>query len=456
VSGEQPKEGTSGRPTVLVVDDEEMVRVALTRNISRLGCNVVVARDGEEALRIVPELKPAVVFLDLRMPGIDGHALMRRLPELGVAASIVVMSGDANLDDVIDALRNGAVDFLKKPWSTSELASALERGIEVFRTLPQSPPTRTVAPGAWTGLAHARSRTPRPDSAREKLLQRLQSPEPPAPSPGRPAISHLHRSARDLDAANHAHAPTPDEIVNLLEGDPGLATAVLRLANSRLYPGQEETQYLTTAVARVGARMVHAVAETLALRDGYPIRAPDLRTLHERIWRFSVARGLAMRAIAEVTGPEVTLDPDRCYLGGLLLDAGAAFLLWTLDESRPEPFRPDETLSGAAVQVLSSYHPAFGQAVLSRWGMPGDLVALVRDHHAPVPPVPESPMWSASLLARPMAMRVVGFDDPSSSSQPRPELLDRCAYDLGVGETVLRRLSVTLADDTRVHWELYA
>jgi hypothetical protein len=65
-------------------------------------------------------------------------------------------------------------------------------------------------------------------------------------------------------------------------------------------------------------------------------------------------------------------------------------------------------------------------------------------------------MWSASLLARPMATRVVGFDDPSFPSQPRPELLDRCAYELGVGETVLRRLSVTLADDTRVHWELYA
>jgi len=456
VSVEQPKGGISGRPAVLVVDDEEMVRVSLTRNLSRLGCDVVAARDGEEALRIAPELKPAVVFLDLRMPGLDGHALMRRLPERGVAGSIVVMSGDANLDDVIDALRMGAVDFLKKPWSTSELVSALERGIEVFRTLPQSPPARVVAPGAWSGLTHhARSRTPRPDSAREQLLQRLQSPEPPDSNSGRPTVSHLHRSARDLDAANHARAPTADEIVHLLEGDPGLATAVMRLANSRLYPGQEETQYLTTAVARVGARMVHAVAETLALRDGYPIRASELRTLHERIWRFSVARGLAMRAIAEVTGPEVALDPELCYLGGLLLDAGAVFLLWTLDESRREPF-PGDTLPPSAAEVLASYHPAFGQAVLSRWGMSGDLVALVRDHHAPAPPVPPSPMWSASLLARPMATRVVGFDDPSSPSQPRPELLDRCAYELGVGETVLRRLSVTLADDTRVHWELYA
>jgi CheY-like chemotaxis protein/HD-like signal output (HDOD) protein len=420
VSGEQqPKEGTGARPVVMVVDDEEPVRVALTRNLSRLGCNVVTARDGDEALRLAPDLKPAVVFLDLRMPGLDGHALMRRLPERGVAASIVVMSGSANMDDVIDALRQGAVDFLKKPWSTSELASALERGIEVFRAVPPIPPVRVVAPGAWSGLtAQARSRTPRPDSAREQLLQRLQSHETPAPDGERP-ISHLHRSARDLDAANHARALTEDEIVHLLEGDPGLATAVMRLANSRLYPDQDETQYLSAAVARVGSRVVHAVAETLALRDGYPIRATELRTLHERIWRFSVARGLAMKAIAEVTGPEVALDPERCYLGGLLLDAGAVFLLWTLDESRREPF-PGDSLPASSAEVLATYHPAFGQAVLSRWGMPSDLVALVRDHHAPVPPLPGAPMWSASLLARPMAARVVGFDDPSSQSQPRP------------------------------------
>ncbi len=70
---------------MLIVDDEEMVRTALTRNLSRLGCDVVVARDGEEALRAALDLKPAVVFLDLRMPGIDGHALLRRLPERGVA-----------------------------------------------------------------------------------------------------------------------------------------------------------------------------------------------------------------------------------------------------------------------------------------------------------------------------------------------------------------------------------
>ena len=450
----EPTGATEKRPLILIVDDEEAVRRVLGRNLSRLGCDVLVAGDGEFALKTAIDARPAVIFLDLRLPGIDGHALLRQLPASGVLASIVVMSGQGNVDDVIDALRMGAVDFLKKPWSTSELASALGRGIDVFRTITQAPAGQAAAPPSpERSTGGPALRAPRSDPDRHRLLERLQSQEVALPGVPR-TFTHLHRCARDLDTANRPGATSVDEIVRLLEGDPRLATAVMRLANSRFFPDEEETEYLGTAVARVGSPMVHAVAETLALRDGYPIRAPELRALHEKIWRFSVARGLAMRAIAEVTGPEVALDPDRCYLGGLLLDAGAVFLLWTLDESRREPPVGD-TVPAATAEVLSSYHPAFGQAVLARWGMPADLVALARDHHAAAPPGPRSPMWAAVQLARPMAARLLGFDDPTWSAQPRPELLDRCAYELGVGDTVLRRLSATLADDARAHWELY-
>jgi HD-like signal output (HDOD) protein len=412
---------------------------------------VVAASDGQLALRAALDAKPAVVFLDLEMPLIDGHALLRRLPASGVQASIVVMSGKGNMDDVIDALRMGAVDFLKKPWSTSELASALERGIDAFRAGEQAA-MRGAPPSDRAGSESA-ARSARLDPMRERLMARLQSQDLALPRVPRTFI-HLHRAARDLDAAGGGNGASSDEIVHLLEPEPRLATAVLRLANSRFFPGEDETEYLSAAVARIGARMVHTVVETFALRDGYPIRAPELRALHQRIWRFSVARGLAMRALAEVTGPDVALDPIRCYLGGLLLDAGAVFLLWTLDESR-RGLGEGDTVPAAVTELLASYHPAFGQAVLARWGMPADLVALARDHHLPAPPAPPSPMWAAALLSRQLAARLVGFDDPSSPVEPRAELLDRCAYDLGVGETVLRRLSATLGDDARAYWEIY-
>jgi HD-like signal output (HDOD) protein/CheY-like chemotaxis protein len=435
----------------LIADDDETVRAALGRNLSRLGCNVLSASDGQQALRIAVDIEPAVVFLDLEMPLIDGHALLRRLPASGVRASIVVMSGQGNMDDVIDALRMGAVDFLKKPWSTSELASALERGIDAFHAGEQSS-VRGARPPDIAG-DEAGAPAARRDPIRERLMARLESQGVDLPRAPR-AFTHLHRAARDLDAAGSGTGASNEEIVHLLEPEPRLATAVMRLANSRFFPGEDETEYLSAAVARIGARMVHTVVETFALRDGYPIRAPELRALHERIWRFSVARGLAMRALAEVTGPDVALDPIRCYLGGLLLDAGAVFLLWTLDESRRRPSEGD-TVPGTPSELLAAYHPAFSQAVLARWGMPADLVALARDHHLPSPPVPPSAMWSASLLARHLAARLVGFDDPSCPTEPRAELLDRCAFDLGVGETVLRRLSATLSDDARAYWDIY-
>jgi FixJ family two-component response regulator/HD-like signal output (HDOD) protein len=449
----------NGRPVVLIADDEEAVRTALGRNLSRLGCEVLVAGDGRQALRTAIDARPAVVFLDLNMPVIDGHVLLRELPAKGVEASIVVMSGQANMDDVIDALRMGAVDFLKKPWSTSELASALERGIDAFRAVDETSARRGPEDRRAEGVAAGPGgRAQRLDPVREELLANLRSQEVALPRMAR-SFSHLHRCARDLDATNGPSTASLEEIVHLLEGEPSLATTVLRLANSRFFPAEEETEYLSAAVARIGSRMVQTVVETLALRDGYPIRAPELRALHERIWRFSVARGLAMRAIAEVTGPEVALDPVRCYLGGLLLDAGAVFLLWTLDESRREPPPGAATVTAAtaatAPEILASFHPAFGRAVLARWGMPADLVALARDHHQPAPPVPRSPMWAAALLARALATRLVGFGDPTFPYEPRSELLDRCAYDLGVGETVLRRLSTTLADDARAYWEIY-
>jgi HD-like signal output (HDOD) protein len=355
------------------------------------------------------------------------------------------------MDDVIDALRMGAVDFLKKPWSTSELASALERGIDAFRA-GEKAALRGAGPSDLEG-GESGTRSARLDPVRERLMARLQSQDLALPRVPRTFI-HLHRAARDLGAAGGGNGASSDEIVHLLEPEPRLATAVLRLANSRFFPGEDETEYLSAAVARIGARMVHTVVETVALRDGYPIRAPELRALHERIWRFSVARGLAMRALAVVTGPEVALDPIHCYLGGLLLDAGAVFLLWTLDESRRGPGEGD-TVPAAPAELLASYHPAFGQAVLARWGMPADLVALARDHHLPAPPAPPSPMWAAALLSRHLAARLVGFDDPSFAAEPRPELLDRCAYDLGVGDTVLRRLSATLGEDAQAYWEIY-
>ncbi|HXU83724.1 MAG TPA: response regulator [Polyangia bacterium] len=114
---------------VLVIDDNEDVRILLEHQIRRLGHRVLQAADGQAGLDLAASARPDVILLDLFMPGIDGHAVMRLLTASGSSAAVVVMSGEGAMGDVIEALRAGAVDYLRKPFSVTELASAVERGL---------------------------------------------------------------------------------------------------------------------------------------------------------------------------------------------------------------------------------------------------------------------------------------------------------------------------------------
>jgi hypothetical protein len=96
---------------------------------------------------------PDVVLLDLRMSGIDGHTFLRRLEALGATLPVVVMSGTGTMEDVVDVLRAGAVDFIHKPWTRDELAGALSRALRRRVTQDDPPSDATPAlPGNFAGL----------------------------------------------------------------------------------------------------------------------------------------------------------------------------------------------------------------------------------------------------------------------------------------------------------------
>jgi signal transduction histidine kinase/DNA-binding response OmpR family regulator len=129
--GTAPIDESEQAPLVLIVD--ELLRRTLKRQLTILGCEVIEAGDGGRAMLLARDTAPAAIFIDLYMPGTDGHTLLRRLPHSGVTSPIVVMSGGGNMDDVIGALRNGACDYLKKPWSRDDLASSLGRALDLHR-----------------------------------------------------------------------------------------------------------------------------------------------------------------------------------------------------------------------------------------------------------------------------------------------------------------------------------
>ncbi|HHO52029.1 MAG TPA: sigma-54-dependent Fis family transcriptional regulator [Deltaproteobacteria bacterium] len=115
---------------ILVVDDEVVLRNNLARYLGRLGHEVVTAASGEEALEAIAASDFAVVITDLRMPGIDGLQLLRRLTSEQPEALVLLITANASLDSAIEALRTGAQDYLLKPLSLEEVGRKVARLIE--------------------------------------------------------------------------------------------------------------------------------------------------------------------------------------------------------------------------------------------------------------------------------------------------------------------------------------
>jgi len=108
-------------PRILVADDQPEIRHLLYRFLSQRGFDVNLARDGEETLEAIRRNPPDVVLLDLCMPGLGGHDVLRQLREDDVEVDVITISGYATDEDARECLRLGAVDHLPKPLDLEHL-----------------------------------------------------------------------------------------------------------------------------------------------------------------------------------------------------------------------------------------------------------------------------------------------------------------------------------------------
>ncbi|MEM9951122.1 MAG: response regulator transcription factor [Chloroflexota bacterium] len=120
---------------VLVVDDEGANRYSVSKTLQRVGYSVSEAGSGEEALDFVDGQEYDVVLTDIRMQGIDGVELLRRIKEQSPDAIVILMTGYASLGTAVEALRLGAHDYLIKPSSSQDIRQSVSRGVERARNL---------------------------------------------------------------------------------------------------------------------------------------------------------------------------------------------------------------------------------------------------------------------------------------------------------------------------------
>ena len=115
---------------VLIVDDEENIRLVLRTLLRRHGYEVEAAASGEAALPLVESFGPDVVLADVRMPKMGGLDLLATLRAKGHDATVIVMSAYGNLDQAIEAMKAGAYDYIQKPFKNDEIVLALKKAEE--------------------------------------------------------------------------------------------------------------------------------------------------------------------------------------------------------------------------------------------------------------------------------------------------------------------------------------
>jgi two-component system nitrogen regulation response regulator NtrX len=129
--------------SILVVDDEEAIRMSLRSILEDEGYEVSVAANGVEALKIYGTDPPDLMILDIWMPEMDGLETLRRVKEFVPATQVMMISGHGSIETAVKAIKLGAYDYIEKPLSLENVTFRVKQALEQFRLAQENRSLRT-------------------------------------------------------------------------------------------------------------------------------------------------------------------------------------------------------------------------------------------------------------------------------------------------------------------------
>jgi len=123
-------------PSILIIDDEEPIAWALRRAFEREKYQAAVAATAEDGLAQARKQQPDVIFLDVRLPGMDGLTALAELKKIAPAAGVVVITAHGNLNTAVKAVEGGAFDYLAKPFDLAQAIDTAKRALTRNATEP--------------------------------------------------------------------------------------------------------------------------------------------------------------------------------------------------------------------------------------------------------------------------------------------------------------------------------
>lgn len=114
---------------ILVVDDDKNIRMLLSQCLEEAGYQVISAVDGEHALKKTEEDQFDLVMLDMKLPGMDGLQVLRRLRSLKPSQLVVIITAHGTIETAVEAMKLGAADYLQKPFTPEEIRAIVQHNL---------------------------------------------------------------------------------------------------------------------------------------------------------------------------------------------------------------------------------------------------------------------------------------------------------------------------------------
>ncbi len=147
------------QPKVMVVDDEESIRLAVERILTRTDCQVYKAATGQECLDHLAQEKADIILLDLKMPGMDGMEVHQRIRELDDSILVIIITGYATIETAIEVMKQGAYDFIPKPFEAEQLRLVIKRALDKLHLTRETERLEEERSRTLFDLATEKSRT---------------------------------------------------------------------------------------------------------------------------------------------------------------------------------------------------------------------------------------------------------------------------------------------------------
>ncbi|MBI2461520.1 MAG: sigma-54-dependent Fis family transcriptional regulator, partial [Candidatus Rokubacteria bacterium] len=268
---------------ILVVDNDAEMVALLAGHLEREGYPLVTATEGAAALQALEQEEYAVVLTDLRMEGVDGMALLRTIRERTPFTRVILMTAFGSLESAIEAMREGAFDYLTKPFKLQEVSLAVQRALDDRRLREENQRLRRAVEERY-GLEALLGRSAAMEQVRELIR---------AVAPGEANVLLVGESGTGKELVARAihyaspRAPGPFVPVNCAAIPEGLLEAELFGHERGAFTGADRSRPGLLAEAHVGSLFFDEVSDMpLALQ------AKVLRAIQEKTVRRVGGRGL--------------------------------------------------------------------------------------------------------------------------------------------------------------------